>query len=77
MSEENSMLKQQLDGVSAQLEAHKQLLTEQLNAALMFRSNIILFQKHIQELNEKLKTSEAQVVSLNQQLAEANAKLPQ
>jgi len=70
---ENKNLKQQLENNSkgvesllAHMDAHKQLLNEQLQNGLALRSNLILVQKRHQEL-------ETEVNDLKKKLADATA----
>lgn len=52
VTELENELKQYKDGVnslSAQLEAHKQMLNESLNTILQLRTNVLLVQKHLSE----------------------------
>ncbi len=44
-------------GLVAQLEAHKQMLNDSLNTGLQLRTNLILFQKNNQELSERLEAA--------------------
>ena len=43
----------QIKGLIAQLEAHKQMLNEQLQFGVNLRTNMILFQQTLQEVNAK------------------------
>jgi uncharacterized coiled-coil DUF342 family protein len=79
VTELQNELKQYKEGVnslSAQLEAHKQMLNESLNTILQLRTNILLVQKHLtdtigksmedkKELEEKLAACEAKCAEGN------------
>lgn len=61
--------KQNIDGLMAQFEAHKQLLNEQLQVGLTLRANIIMFQKHNNENAVKMNEMQKKIDDLNAQLA--------
>lgn len=66
---------QGVEGLLAQLDAHKQSLNEALNAGLNLRTNFIIVQKQAQNFANQLNEANKQIVSLNQQLSDANAKI--
>ncbi len=79
---ENDALKAQLDqnskGVEnllAQLDAHKGMLNESLNACVNMRTHLIIEQKKAQETAGKMGQLGNQITTLTQQLADANAKI--
>lgn len=62
---ENNQLKKTIEsynqgfnGMNSQLEAHKQVISENVGANINLRSQIISMQKHLQELSAKLESSE-------------------
>lgn len=82
LQQENNTLKQQMaansqgvQGLLAQLDAHKQSLNEALNVGLNLRTNLIMFQKQNEQLVAKIQEQEKQINSLNQQLTDATAKI--
>ena len=58
-------------GNAAQLDAHKQMLNEYINGALILRANMILMQKQTKDLMEKNAALIAQIHTLSQQLSDA------
>ena len=78
LSAENTNLKKQLEnavnqanGFVAQLDAHKQMLSESIQSSLNLRTTVIMFQRNIQEAQQKNQAAEKQIESLNQQLSDA------
>lgn len=74
ITELENELKQYKDGLnslSAQLEAHKQMLNESLNTILQLRTNILLVQKHLTETILKSQETEK---DLKEKLASCEAK---
>jgi hypothetical protein len=74
VSQENIALKKQLEnnaqgvqGLLAQLDAHKQMMNDSLNQGLALRTQLILLQNQNKQLNEHN-------TSLRQQLAEKGIK---
>jgi phosphate starvation-inducible protein PhoH len=57
-------------GLSAQLEAHKQMLNEQLNANVQLRSNTFILQKNAQDLNTKITELQKELEELKTKPAE-------
>ena len=68
MSDQVNALQQLNDQLVAALDAHKQTITELLNANLQLRANQLLFQKTNEQLNQ-------QAIALQVQLSDANAKI--
>jgi hypothetical protein len=54
-----------IDGLNAQLEAHKQTLSESITLSLNLRATVLLFQKQLQESSIKLVESEKKVLELS------------
>lgn len=80
MSEQN--LQAQLDqavsqgnGLVAQLDAHKQMLSEVIGSGLNLRATLLLVQKNNEELSAKIGELNKTIEGLNQELADAKAKL--
>lgn len=78
---ENEQLKNQLaqnsvgvQNLSAQLEAHKQSLSESINVGLNLRTNCVLLQKHIESLNVQCDEGRKLVDKLNARIAELEAE---
>ncbi len=70
ITELENELKQYKDGfnsLSAQLEAHKQMLNESLNTILQLRTNVLLVQRHLTETIQKSQETEK---DLKEKLAE-------
>ena len=65
----------QANGFVAQLDAHKQMLSEVIGNYLNTKAGMIMSNRHLHEANAKLSASEKQVESLNQQLTDATAKI--
>ena len=71
MSDELESLKKDLqqhkdgiDGLLAQLDAHKQMFNESLNSNLQLRAQNLLLQKQLNTLNEKLNAAQREVENL-------------
>lgn len=64
----NEAHEQTVNGLVYQLDAHKQMLNENLQISLNLRTNLCMFQKEYQKL-------QVQVADLTKQLADANAKI--
>ena len=61
--------------LQAQLDAHKGMLNENLNASLNLRTQLALLSKQANDLNATNETLKRQVESLNQQLSDATKKI--
>lgn len=66
---------QGVEGLIAQLDAHKQSLNEALNVGLNLRTNFILVQNQAKKFANELNEANKQIASLNQQLTDATAKI--
>jgi|SRR5580698_2559723 chromosome segregation ATPase len=71
LQNEVKQLKNALDGVVAQLEAHKQMLNESLNTILQLRTHNIMLQKNLNETASKCKGFEDEAARLTKELEEA------
>jgi phosphate starvation-inducible protein PhoH len=78
LTKENEELKRQfalnsqgVQGLLAQLDAHKQSLNEALNINLQLRTNLILFQKQNQEFTDQIKN----LTATNKALYDENSEL--
>lgn len=60
--------------VLAQLDAHKQMINENNQIGVNLRTNIILFQKQNEMLNEQLKIANSKIVELEAKIAEKPEK---
>lgn len=76
MSDEINSLKTQLDqkeqainGLLAQLDAHRGVMNESLNASLQLRTNFVVIQKNNLELNQKLSAANERIKELEKQNA--------
>lgn len=58
------LVQNELNNTKISLEAHKQMLNEQLQANIALRSNLIHFQQALQEANQKVEQLTKQVVDL-------------
>lgn len=82
LTNENAQLASQIEqtnnnmqGFFAQLEAHKVMISENINALLQFKTNTIMMQKHIQTLDARIVGHEQTIARLNKELLEANDKI--
>lgn len=82
LQKENVQLKAQMqqnqngvDGLIAQLEAHKGMLGEQLNQGLALRAEMVRLNKQLQIVSADAQAKAQQVESLTKQLADATAKV--
>ena len=71
LAQENTQLKSQLENAInqvnsyvAQLDAHKQMLSESIQSSLSLRATLIVFQKNIQDLNKQLADANAKIAEL-------------
>lgn len=69
----------ELNSLRAAVDAHKGMINEQLQNSLHLRTNLVLFQKELQRITNEKNASEAtlkaQIQSLDQQLADATARI--
>lgn len=63
----------EIKGLRAQLEAHKQMVNEGLAVGVQLRTNLVLFQQALQEANTEKENFKKQVDVLNLKLADAKA----
>jgi predicted RNase H-like nuclease (RuvC/YqgF family) len=82
LTAENAELKKQIEnatanhsGLLAQVDAHKGMLSESIQSSLNLRTNLIMFQKKIQELSGVIQEKDKLINGLNQQLTDATAKI--
>lgn len=74
LQNELKQYKNALEGVSATLDAHKQMLNESLNTILQLRTQNIMTQKQLNESATKCKTLEDEVARLNKELADCKTQ---
>lgn len=67
---ENANLKQQLEGLNAQIEAIKGMLNESTNNQMITRTNMIFFQKKFQESDNQNKELTKKIAELEKELEE-------
>jgi regulator of replication initiation timing len=75
MKTQLSQNQQGVEGLVAQLEAHKGMLGEQLNQGLALRAEMVRLNKLLQLATVDAQAKSEQVKTLTQQLADANAKI--
>ena len=75
MKTQLSQNQQGVEGLVAQLEAHKGMLGEQLNQGLALRAEMVRLNKLLQLATVDAQAKTEQVKTLTQQLADANAKI--
>lgn len=64
-----------IDGLLAQLDAHKELLNESLNSGLQLRTNTLIARKQNMLLTNKLAESQKVLDGVNKQLEDATKKI--
>lgn len=66
---------QGIEGLLAQLDAHKGTLNESLNTAMQLRTNWILAQKQNKNLNDNIQMMQKTIDGLNKQLDDATKNI--
>lgn len=66
---------QGVQGLLAQLDAHKGMLSESIANNLQLRTNLVLFQKQNKDLNDNGLALRKQIEGLDQQLSDASKRI--
>lgn len=66
---------QQIKGLSAQLQAHQGMCNELMQLNINLRTNLILMQDALNQFQKDKDCNDAMVVSLNNKVAELEAKI--